>query len=136
QVDPAEADRRKRTRLVQLNTQVIPRLRLIGFIFVASGALLHNAFIYPGLDSFSWSAWLRLLAILGVYSLGSWYLLYLFYEDLRHTVDLGTAFLAADMAMYSVTVYYTGAQHSWIFFLPLFRVMDQTTTSFRRALAF
>jgi PAS domain S-box-containing protein len=136
QVDPAEADRRKRTRLVQLNTQVIPRLRLIGFIFVAAGALLHNAFIYPGLDSFSWTAWLRLFAILSVYSLASWYLLYLFYEDARNTFDLGTAFLAADMAMYSVTVYYTGAQHSWIFFLPLFRVMDQTTTSFRRALAF
>jgi two-component system, sensor histidine kinase len=136
QVDPAEADRRKRTRLVQLNTQVIPRLRLIGFLFVASGALLHNAFIYPGLETFSWTDWLRLLAILGVYSLASWYLLYLFYEDLRNTVDLGTAFLAADMAMYSVTVYYTGAQHSWIFFLPLFRVMDQTTTSFKRALAF
>src|SRR5206468_901603 len=31
---------------------------------------------------------------------------------------------------------FTGAQHSWVFFLPLFRVVDQTTTSFRRALAF
>ena len=50
QVDPAEADRRKRTRLVQLNTQVVPRLRLLGFIFVACCALLHNAFVYPGLD--------------------------------------------------------------------------------------
>ena len=38
--------------------------------------------------------------------------------------------------MYSVAIYYTGAQHSWIFFLPLFRVVDQTTTSFKRALAF
>jgi PAS domain S-box-containing protein len=136
QVDPAEADRRKRTRLVQLNTQVIPRLRLIGFVFVAAGALLHNAFIYPGLTGFSWTAWSHLLAILGVYSLASWYLLYLFYEDMRTRVDLGVAFLAADMAMFSVTVYYTGAQHSWIFFLPLFRVMDQTTTTFKRALVF
>ena len=39
QVDPAEADRRKRTRLVHLNTQVIPRLRVLGFIFVAIGAV-------------------------------------------------------------------------------------------------
>jgi two-component system, sensor histidine kinase len=136
QVDPAEADRRKRTRLARLNTHVIPQLRLLGFIFVAAGALLHNVFVYPGLEVFSWMGWVRLVAILGVYSLASWYLLYLFYDDLRASLDLGTVFLAADMAMYSVAIYYTGAQHSWIFFLPLFRVMDQTTTSFRRAMAF
>ena len=131
QVDPAEADRRKRTRLVQLNTQVIPRLRLLGFAFVAACALLHNAYIYPGLDAFSWTAWLRLVGILGVYSLVSWYVLYLFYEETRTSVDLGVIFLALDMSMFSVAIYFTGAQHSWIFVLPLFRVVDQTTTSFR-----
>jgi PAS domain S-box-containing protein len=135
-VDPAEADRLKRLRLVQLNTQVIPRLRLLGFVFVAACALLHNAFVYPGLEGFSWTPWLRLVAIVGVYSLVTWYLLYLFYEDMRTLLDLGIVFLATDMAVYSVAVYYTGAQHSWIFFLPLFRVVDQTATSFKRALAF
>ena len=136
QVDPAEADRRKRTRLVHLNTQVIPRLRMLGFTFIAIGALLHNAFIYPGLDAFSWTAWIRLVAIFTLYSLASWYLLYLFYEDLRKAFDLGTVFLAIDMALYSVAIHFTGAQHSWVFFLPLFRVVDQTSTSFKRALAF
>jgi two-component system, sensor histidine kinase len=136
QVDPAEADRRKRARLVHLNTQVIPRLRLLGFLFVAATALLHNAFIYPGLDGFSWTTWFRLVGVITVYAFGSWYLLYLFYEDARSTIDLGTAFLVIDMGMYAVAVYFTGAQHSWMFFLPLFRVADQTTTSFKRALAF
>jgi PAS domain S-box-containing protein len=137
QVDPAEADRRKRARLVLLNTQVIPRLRLLGFIFVAACALVHNAFIYPGPEAFSWTSWFRLAGIVGAYSVVSWYLLYLFYEDARRfNVDLGVVFLASDMAMYSVAIHYTGAQHSWIFFLPLFRVLDQTTTSFKRALAF
>src|SRR5688572_24410404 len=96
QVDPAEAERRKRARLVQLNTLVIPRLRLLGFAFVAGGALLHNVFIYPGVDAFSWSHWGRLVVLLAVYSLASWYLLYLFYEETRNHLDLGTAFLAAD----------------------------------------
>src|SRR5450759_1833684 len=136
QVDPAEADRRKRARLVQLNTQVIPRLRLLGFVFLATGALLHNAFIYPGLDGFSWTAWVRLVAYLGVYSLATWYLLYLFYEETRPSLDLGAVFLASDMGMFSVAIYFTGAEHSWIFFIPLFRVVDQTSTSFKRALAF
>src|SRR5258708_5592877 len=136
QVDPAEADRRKRARLVYLNTQVIPRLRLLGFTFVAATALLHNAFIYPGLEGFSWVAWFRLVGIMGLYSFGSWYLLYLFYEDARRHVDLGTVFPATDMGMYSIAIYFTGGQHSWIFSLPLFRVMDQTTTSFKRARVF
>jgi PAS domain S-box-containing protein len=136
QVDPAEADRRKRARLVQLNTQVIPRLRLLGFVFLATGALLHNAFIYPGLDGFSWTAWVRLVAYLGVYSLATWYLLHLFYEETRPSLDLGTVFLASDMGMFSLAIYFTGAEHSWIFFIPLFRVVDQTSTSFKRTLIF
>ena len=136
QVDPAEADRRKRTRLVQLNTLTVPRLRLVGFALLAAAALLHNALIYPGWDAFLWRDWLRLVAIFAVYSAVTWYLLYLFYEDARRLLDLGTVFLACDMWMFSVAVYYTGAERSWMFFLPVFRVVDQTGTTFRRALGF
>jgi len=136
QVDPVEADRRKRVRLVQLNTLVVPQLRLLGFALVAASALLHNALIYPGWDAFSLVSWLRLVAILAVYSGATWYLLYLFYEDSGPAIDLGTVFLACDMWMFSVVVYFTGAEKSWMFFLPLFRVVDQTATSFKRALAF
>jgi len=135
-VDPAEAERRKRARLVQLNTLVVPQLRLLGFAGVAVAALLHNAFLYPGLAAFTWEPWLRLVASLLVYNAATWYLLYLFYEDARPHVDLGTFFLAGDMWMFSLCIYYTGAEHSWMFLLPLFRVVDQTGTSFRRAIAF
>src|SRR3954471_496790 len=136
QVDPIEAERRKRARLIQINTLVVPRLRLIGFALVALAALLHNALIYRGWSHFSSAEWLRLLAIFAVYSGASWYLLYLFYEDARRSVDLGTVFLACDVWMFSVAIYFTGGEHSWMFFLPLFRVIDQTGTTFRRALAF
>src|SRR5262245_27934489 len=136
QVDPAEAERRKRARLVQINTLVVPRLRLLGFALVATAALLHNALIYPGWDTFVWRDWLRLVATFAIYSAVTWYLLYLFYEDARRVVDLGTVFLACDMSMFSVAIHYTGAERSWMFVLPLFRVADQTGTSFRRALAF
>src|SRR5215831_3881214 len=136
QVDPAEADKRKRARLVQINTVVVPRMRFLGYALVAAAALLHNALIYPGWDAFVWRDWLRLIATFGVYSAATWYLLYLFYEDARRHVDLGTVFLACDMWMFSVAIAYTGAEHSWIFFLPLFRVVDQTATTVRRAVAF
>lgn len=136
QLDPAEAERRKRARLVQLNTMTVPRLRVLGFAGVALAALLHNAVVYPGLGAFTWGPWLRLVVALGVYSAASWYLLYLFYEDARTKVDLGTAFLLADMWVFSICIYFTGAEHSWMFFLPLFRVMDQTGSSRRRMMVF
>ena len=135
-VDPAEGERRKRARLVYLNTAVVPRMRLLGFAGVALAALLHNAFMYPGLGGFTWAPWIRLVSILLVYALGTWYLLYLFYEDARPHFDLGVVFLGCDMGMFSVCVHFTGDEHSWLFFLPLFRVMDQTGTSLRRAVAF
>src|SRR5262249_29560518 len=93
QVDPAEAERRKRARLVQLNTLVVPKLRLLGFAGVAAAALLHNAFVYPGPEAFTWAPWLKLVATLLVYNGATWYLLYLFYEDARAHVDLGTIVL-------------------------------------------
>jgi PAS domain S-box-containing protein len=136
QVDPAEAERRKRARLTQINVRVVPRLRLLGFALVAAAALLHNLLIYPGWDAFVLRDWLRLIATFAIYSGVTWYLLYLFYEDARRYFDLGTLFLAGDMGMFSVAIFYTGAEHSWMFFLPMFRVIDQTGTSFRRALAF
>jgi PAS domain S-box-containing protein len=136
QVDPAEAERRKRTRLIQLNTLVIPRYRLLGFALLGAAALLHNAFIYPGVEAFAWTGWLRLAVAVTIYSLLSWYVLYLFYEESRPYLDLGRFFLATDMWMYSAVIYFTGAERSWMFFLPLFRVADQTSTSFRQALAF
>ena len=136
QVDPAEAERRKRARLVQINTLVVPRLRLVGFALVATAALIHNALIYPGWDALVWRDWLRLVAIFAIYSGVTWYVLYLFYEDAARVVDLGTVFLATDLSMFSVAIHYTGAERSWMFILPLFRVIDQTPTTFRHALIF
>ena len=136
QVDSADAERRKRARLVHLNTVVVPRLRLLGFGLLAAAALLHNTLIYPGFDAFSWEGWLRLVTGLGVYGVLSWYLLHLFYDEVLPHVDLGAVFLTADVGMYSMVIYMTGAERSWMFLLPVFRVVDQTATSFLRALAF
>src|SRR5437588_7416646 len=89
--DPDRASKRKRARLIHLNTWTIPELRLIGFLLVAVVALIHNALI---LHDLSWIAWARLSAALVVYSAASWYLLNLFFADLLPYLDLGTVFLA------------------------------------------
>src|SRR5262245_52872237 len=126
--DPARAADRKRTRLIQLNTWTIPELRLVGFALLALGALFHNAFI---LHDLAWLPWMRLAAALTAYAAVTWYLLYLFYADLLPYLNLGTLLLGADLAMMSAVISFTGAERSWIFFLPLFRVADQTPVSFR-----
>src|SRR3954452_20090337 len=136
QVEPAEAERRKRARMVQLNTLVVPRLRLLGFALLSLASLLHNAFIYPGLAAFAWTPWGKLVAALFGYGFISWYLLHLFYEETRPSLDLGRVFLATDMWMFSGVIYATGADRSWMFFLPLFRVVYQTQPSFWRPTAF
>jgi signal transduction histidine kinase/CheY-like chemotaxis protein len=133
QLDVTDAERRKRERLIRLNTDVIPRVRVLGFALLAAGALVHNYLLIGDVQG---QAWFRLLGLIAVYCVATWYLLHLFYADLRPHFDLGVTFLALDMAVFSLVIHATGAERSWIFFLPLFRVMDQTTTSFRRSLAF
>ena len=133
ELDPQDAERRKRERVIRLNTVVVPQLRAAGYTLVALVVLLHNALVFgdPG-----WDRWLRLVGAIAIYTAASWYLLYLFYADLRKYLDLGLVFLVLDLAMYSLAVYASGAERSWLFFLAVFRVVDQTPISTRRAVLF
>lgn len=133
QLDVQEAHRRKQERIIRLNTVTVPRLRVAGFTLIAIAMLLHNALL---LQEHSWTAWGRVSAALAVYCAATWYVLHLFYADLRRYFDLGVVFLATDMWMYALAIYATGAERSWFFYLPLFRVVDQTPSSFDRAFAF
>ena len=128
-----EAERRKLDGLVRLNTIVIPRLRVAGFAVLSLAVLLHHALVFGESTS---TAWTRYIVIVAAYCATSWYALHLFFVDLRRHFDLGAVFLASDLSMLSIVVYVTGAERSWLFFVPMLRVVDQTATSFRRALAF
>jgi PAS domain S-box-containing protein len=133
QIDIEEAHRRKQERVIRLNTVTVPRMRVVGFTLIAVAVLLHNYFL---LGDLSWTAWTRLTLALAIYCAASWYLLHLFFADVHRYFDLGVVFLACDMWMYSLVIYATGAERSWIFYLPLFRVVDQTPSSFSRAFGF
>jgi PAS domain S-box-containing protein len=133
QLDVPGAERRKHERRVRLNTVWIPRLRAIGFALILLGVPIHNSL---ALSVPSMEAWFRLAVITTAYCGVSWYLLYLLYADVRPHLDLGVVFLVTDLWLFSLVIYVSGAERSWIFFLPLFRVVDQATGSFRRALAF
>jgi PAS domain S-box-containing protein len=132
-LDPLDAERRKQDRIVRLNTVVVPRLRVLGFALNAFCVAFHNYFI---LGEFSWQVWGQLTGVLAVYCAVTWYLLYLFFADLRKHLDLGVVFLALDMWVMGLVIYASGAERSWLFFFPLFRVIDQTPLRFRRTLGF
>jgi signal transduction histidine kinase len=131
-LEPDEVERTKQERARQLNVVQVPRLRLIGLGLVALGVFLHNRFVL-GLPA--WPETLRFAAIAGAYSVASWLALARWYARVR-VVDLGVAFLALDLLVFTLAIYYTGADRSWLFFILLVRVADQTPASFRRALAF
>ena len=132
-LDPQDAERRKRERVVRLNTTVVPKLRIAGYGLVSLAVLLHNILVF---GDAGWEAWLRLNVAIAIYCGVTWYLLHLFYADLKRYFDLGILFLILDLWMYSLAVYASGAEKSWLFFIPVFRVVDQTPISTRRALLF
>ena len=74
-------------------------------------------------------------AILISYALGSWAILYLFF-DKAGRLHLGTLFLGLDLVVWVIAIYLTGGEKSWLFFLLFIRAADQANTNFRRALAF
>jgi len=56
--------------------------------------------------------------------------------DKAGRVRLGTLFLSLDLVTWVIAIYLTGAERSWLFLLLFIRVADQSSTTFRRALAF
>lgn len=133
QLDSPGAERRKFDRLVRLNTVEIPRLRAFGFALMLAGVLAHNLLVLPNPE---FGGWVRLAAFTALYCGATWYLLYLFYADVVKRIDLGIVFLSTDLWLFSLAIYVSGAERSLLFFLPLFRVIDRTPESFRRALIF
>ena len=127
-----EALRRKEARMTQLHTRQIPVLRVIGVLLLGLGVLLHNRFI---LGNLSWPSFWKYLVVSLIYSGLSWIVLARFYRP-RQRFDLGLLFLTSDLVLFTAIIYLSGAEKSWLFFILLARVADQTTAGFRRALFF
>ena len=119
---PGEVERAKRSRATRVAIYEIPLLRLIGSIFIGIGVLL----IAPRQAGL-------VAVILTIHVLVSSFALRLFYERWR---ALSVIFLAIDLPVWTLAIYFSGAEKSWLFFILLMRVADQTQTSFRRCLGF
>ena len=123
----ARADRRRR-----LNVRTVPLARLIGASLLLVLIVLHNRFALPDPH---WPAVVRYGVALEVYCLVSWAVLW-WGHDRFVRLQLPLVFTVLDVAAWSVGIYVSGAEQSWLFFFLLLRVSDQSFLSPRRAAAF
>jgi len=130
-LDPQQSEEQKQRRERHFHTIEIPRLRLIGFSILTLLVTLHHFFVPddPG------SRPLLLGIVVLSYCLISWAILLNFFDRLKW-LQLGTLFLAVDVVFFTLAIYLTGADKSWLFLLLFIRAADQSNTNTRRALGF
>lgn len=131
QVDLDEQDirRSQANRYRWFNTVQIPALRLVGSILLALVIWLYQRYV-PATPIVSWVG-----PFLVAYAIVSWLILRLLYGRTGR-LDLGFLFLLLDVPLWTLAIYATGSEHSWLFMVLLLRVVDQTHSSFRTALLF
>jgi two-component system, sensor histidine kinase and response regulator len=129
-LDPIEIESRRSERTWRLAAIELPLLRVGGSILLCIAVYIHNRFLLS-----DGRGWMVVGAVLAVYAALSWAVL-VFFLRRDPPRDVTLAALAGDLVVWTVAIYYTGAESSWLFFIPLLRVADQTQTTFRRALGF
>ncbi|HEX7150420.1 MAG TPA: ATP-binding protein [Thermoanaerobaculia bacterium] len=113
----------------RLSTVEIPLMRVAGSILLSLGVFLHQHYL---LREPSLAPWVLVSALLAFYAAIAWGAVTLAYRR----VDLTPGLLAGDLVIWTIAIYVTGAEASWLFFILLMRVADQTRTTFRRCLLF
>lgn len=131
-VDPAVMERRSRERRDRLAARELPLLRVVGSVFLAFAVWLNNRYLITGAPEHGWKFTAILLA---VWAAVSWVIVITFLRAKRKR-DLTPWVLAGDLLVWTLAIYFSGAEQSWLFFILLLRVADQTQTTFRRAVAF
>ena len=131
-IDPLEIEARRRERAQRIALTEIPLLRAIGTLFLSLGVFLNNRYF---LGDMSLGPWLHVTIVLLVYTALSWVALAFFYKSLQPH-DLSLFFLVGDVFVWTYVIYASGGERSWLFFILLMRVADQTQTTFRRCMGF
>ena len=126
-----DTELQKRARARRLAVDEIPILRCIGSAFLSFGVFINNRYL---LHEASLAPWIEITVILAIYCALSWVVLALLYDRVRF--DLSLAFLLIDLPVWTMAIYYGGAERSWLNFILFMRIADQTQTTFKRCLGF
>ena len=131
-VDPLEIETRRREREQRLAAFELPLVRLSGSVLLSLAIYVHNRCLVPlPIERLAQRDGRRRDRTPRV----SWALL-VFFLRRNPPRDLTVAALVGDLCVWTFAIYCSGAEASWLFFILLLRVADQTQTTFRRALAF
>jgi len=131
-LQPDEIEQRRRDRARRLALYDIPLMRVIGSVFLTLGVYLNNAFLSR--PDVSLRPWWYVGIALAIYAVVSWAVVRVVLFKLSR--DLTLFFLFGDIVFWSFAIYATGADKSWLFFIPVLRVADQMQTTVRRCVAF
>jgi two-component system sensor histidine kinase/response regulator len=130
-IRPDDGGRQKRARARYVATVEIPILRLLGSALLSLGVFLNNRYLLHTVND---AGWLRITLVMAAYCAVSWPLLAVLHG--RVNLDVSLAFLVLDVPIWTMAIYYSGAERSWLFFILFLRVADQVQTRFHRALGF
>lgn len=119
-IDPQVAQKKKAQRDYHYNVVVVPRLRAIGFAILSLFVFMHNRWI---LENFSWESFRYFLLIISCYTLLSWAVLLGFYTRLRNA-HLDLVFLTIDICVWTLAIYFSGGEKSYLFFILVMRPID------------
>ncbi|MEM6795661.1 MAG: response regulator [Acidobacteriota bacterium] len=132
ELDRGKASASSRRRRIDLNTRVVPGVRGLALMTLCAVIFFYNL----GIGDPAQNATLPIfLAVILVYSLGSWWLLRSSFERLL-PFDLGMVFLTTDLFFHAWAIYLTGGEASWLVLLMVFRTADQVSAGSRRTLFF
>ena len=119
-------------RLHALYALRYPKVRLAGYLLLWGAVVAHNYLAWNEVD---WQAVALIGLIWGAYNGLSWILVRWVPWGSR-LEQVGFAFLVADSFFWILAVYCTGADQSWLFFVPIIRVIDQIYTNLWRVIFF
>ena len=131
-IDPEEIESRRRARRWRLAAWELPLVRAVGSVFLALAVWVHNHFLLPTAPE---RGFVLTTIVVAAWAGVSWLLIVAALKRER-PVDLTLPAFVVDVVVWTFAIYQTGAEGSWLFFIPLLRVADQVQTTFRRALGF
>ena len=131
-LDPEVARLRSRHRDARLHTVEIPQQRALVLTAVTVLVWLHVALV-PGSGDAQGSLLFSVVA--AGYGCLSWLLLRCLYRPEGRSWP-GLVFLVCDVLVFAVAIWFTGAERSWLFLLPVVRVADQAFLTMRRTMGF
>lgn len=131
-LNPEELEQRKIHNREKIYIRDIPARRLIGFVFIMFGVVLHK---FALLTRFSWVEILIFCVVFLCYNAVSFGLVYLFFTRIKR-FNIAELFLFTDLICHVFAIYISGDVKSLFFILLITRTADHVFVSFKKTILY